>query len=200
MMKPSPTIAHVSEKISPNYEEKKFNFKKGKETEKSLILYLYLHISNLKPKYFFSNSLFFFSKKKCLMSIYMAIYFRTKIAMQERGAEIIFLFFFAFIPKLYFASFVKVVCVWRAQQIFLQCTYMHISIVPKKIVFAQQKNNIKSNVPAIIICEKNILKINENELHYTRAAVCITQKKWKHFFSPHEIKSTIAKILPKIIW
>ena len=70
MMKPSPTIAHVSEKISPNYEEKKFNFKKGKETEKSLILYLYLHISNLKPKYFFSNSLFFFSKKK-VFNVYL---------------------------------------------------------------------------------------------------------------------------------
>lgn len=69
-----------------------------------------------------------------------------------------------------------------AHKIFLQCTYMHISIVPKKMCSAQQKNNITNNVPAIIICEKNILKINENELHYTRAADCITRKKMKTFF------------------
>lgn len=72
---------------------------------------------------------------------------------------------------------------------------MHIHIVPKKVLLRPGKNNIKSNVPAIIICEKNILKINENELHYTRAADCITghNKKCFHFFPRHEIKSTIAQ-------
>lgn len=62
--------------------------------------------------------------------------------MQERGAEIIFLLLLRlllvfipnrFIPKLYFADTQKCVRMHVCElQIFLQCTYMHVSVVPKK--------------------------------------------------------------------
>lgn len=78
------------------------------------------------------------------------------------------------------------VCVYARVHKFFYNAHVYISIVPKKLnAFSpRQRNNISSNVPAIIICEKNILKINENELHYTRAADCIRggKKNWKTFF------------------
>lgn len=70
---------------------------------------------------------------------------------------------------------------------------MHIHKYSSKKKVRPGKNNINKNAPAIIICEKNILKINENELHYTRAAVCIRKKCFHFFFFRHEIKSTIAE-------
>lgn len=77
MMKPDQQLhmwEQLSAKISPNYAKKKLR-QKGKETEKSLILYVYslCTFSNLKPIYFYQFIAGVFFSKKKVFNIYLHV-------------------------------------------------------------------------------------------------------------------------------
>lgn len=166
----------------PNYELRVSARKEKKETAKSLILYVYSLCTFLKNRNQLKRT--FFSKKnasnwlKKVFNIYLHvvgyIFLGPNCDARERGRNYTFFVFHTQIIR-------RCACVCKK----IHFSTMHIhKYSSKKMLFRPGKNNISSNVPAIIICEKNILKINENELHYTRAAVCIRRKakNWKHFF------------------
>lgn len=185
----------------PNYELRVSARKEKKETAKSLILYVYSLCTFLKNRNQLKRT--FFPKKKNasnwlkkVFNIYLHvvgyIFLGPNCDARERGRNYTFFVFHTQIIR-------RCACVCKK----IHFSTMHIhKYSSKKMLFRPGKNNISSNVPAIIICEKHIK--NKRKWIALYAGCSLHQKESKKieniFFSPWNKINHRRKILPKIIW